>query len=191
VPLGKPLLDVLDRMGHGGFVLDTAGQVTQVNGTARRLFSEVAGQGHREDDPDWVRRALKKLLRSESTRFRMDEDAWVAIRRDADHRRPLVLHAVPIADRAASGPHTVVILVDLDETPRPQADALQKIFGLTPAEARLAIELATGKSSDEVADAAGVKVATVRKQLASVFAKTNTRRQPELIALLVRVSILP
>jgi len=186
------LLNALDRMGHGGLVLNTAGQVIQINDTGKRLLRENGGRGQHDHDPDWTRQALKALLRSAgAARFRMDEDAWVAIRRDADHSRSLVLHAVPITEGAASGPHTVVILVDLDATPRPQAEALQKIFGLTPAEARLAIEIAGGRSPEEIAEAAGIKVATLRKQLASVFAKTNTRRQPELIALLARVSILP
>ena len=36
-----------------------------------------------------------------------------------------------------------------------------------------------------------VCVATVRSQLASVFAKTNTRRQTELAMLLARIAILP
>jgi DNA-binding CsgD family transcriptional regulator len=34
-------------------------------------------------------------------------------------------------------------------------------------------------------------MATVRSQLASVLAKTQTRRQAELVALLARIAILP
>jgi hypothetical protein len=83
----------------------------------------------------------------------MDENAWVVIR--AEGRRPLILHAVPIAPHAASGPHTVVILIDLAGARQPSPEALQKIFGLTPAEARLAIEIARGRSPDEIAEAAG------------------------------------
>jgi DNA-binding CsgD family transcriptional regulator len=41
------------------------------------------------------------------------------------------------------------------------------------AEARLAVEVASGKSLEEVAEAVGSKVATVRKQLASVFMKSS------------------
>src|SRR3954451_15659240 len=127
MPLGRPLLDTLDRMGCGGLVLDTAGEVGQINDTARRLLAEHAGQG----PPDW-RRALKGLLRSEAAaRFSMDEDAWGVVRRGGPHRRSLVLHAVPLAPTTPSGPHTVVILVDLDAVPRPSPEALHKIFGLT------------------------------------------------------------
>jgi DNA-binding CsgD family transcriptional regulator len=38
---------------------------------------------------------------------------------------------------------------------------------------------------------AGVKVGTVRKQLAAIFIKTVTNRQAELVALLAQISILP
>src|SRR5215210_7040473 len=123
-PLGKTLLEVLDRIGYGGLVLDTAGQVLQINNTGPRLLKENSSRGHHEDGLDWGRRALKALLRSEgSSRFRMGEDACVAIPRDADQRRPLILRAVSISEQATSGPQTVVILADLDETPRPTAEA--------------------------------------------------------------------
>ena len=132
VPLGKPLLNALDRMGHGGLVLNTAGQVIQINDTGKRLLRENGG-GQHDHDPDWTRQALKALLRSAgAARFRMDEDAWVAIRRDADHSRPLVLHAVPITEGAASGPHTVVILVDLDATRGPKPKPYRRSSGSPP-----------------------------------------------------------
>jgi DNA-binding CsgD family transcriptional regulator len=84
-----------------------------------------------------------------------------------------------------------MVLIDLDLTPRPSADVLKRIFGLTPTEARLAIELTGGRSPEEIAVATKVTVGTVRKQLATVFAKTNTHRQSELVALLSRLAVLP
>jgi DNA-binding CsgD family transcriptional regulator len=190
VPIGKPLLDALDRMGQGGLVLNTSGQVLQINATATRLLSEYRSLGGSGSDPEWSREALKTLLRSKgASRFRMDENAWVVVQRDG--KRSLILHAVPIDNGAASGPHTVVILVDLAATPRPTAEALQKIFDLTPTEARLAVEIACGKSLEDIAQASHTTLGTVRKQLGSVFAKTDTHRQAELVALLARVSILP
>src|SRR3954469_20785580 len=78
MPLGKPLLEALDRMGYGGLVLDTAGQVLIIISTGPRLLHEDGGKDRRHNDPDWIRCALKSLLRSEgASRFRMDEDAWL------------------------------------------------------------------------------------------------------------------
>ena len=143
---------------------------------------------------EWSRRAFETLLRSVGrTRFPVNgEDAWVVVPQDCgEARRPLILRAMPVDDTHNEGPHTVVILVDLDATPKPTCEVLQKVFELTPAEARLAVEIACGKSPEEIAEATHVAVGTVRKQLGSVFGKTNTHRQGELAALMARVSILP
>src|SRR3954454_18796937 len=127
MPLGKPLLEALDRMGYGGLVLDTTGQVLIIINTGARLLHEDGGKDRRHSDPDWIRCALKSLLRSEgASRFRMDEDAWIVIRRNVGRKRPLILHAVPLAERSASGPHTVVILIDLDAAPQPHAGSAAK-----------------------------------------------------------------
>jgi DNA-binding CsgD family transcriptional regulator len=189
MPLGKALLDALDRMGYGGLVLGTAGQVKQINSTAKRLLVQLNGQDDRKTDLDWSRQTLKSLLCGKSTdRFIMGQDSWIVTRRL--EKRPLILHAVPL-ETGLSGLHMAVILVDLDSAPRPTAEALQKIFDLTTSEARLAVELASGKSLEEIALAAQVTIGTIRKQLGSVFTKTNTNRQAELVALLARVSVLP
>jgi DNA-binding CsgD family transcriptional regulator len=58
-------------------------------------------------------------------------------------------------------------------------------YGLTPAEARLAVTLVEGKTLEEAVQLLDITVHTARTQLRSVFAKTETHRQPELIALLL------
>jgi DNA-binding CsgD family transcriptional regulator len=58
------------------------------------------------------------------------------------------------------------------------------MFGLTPAEAKLSVEISRGKSPTDIACLNGVSIATVRSQLAAVFAKTQTSRQTELVGLL-------
>jgi DNA-binding CsgD family transcriptional regulator len=188
---GRPLLDALDRMGYGGLILDTSGDVILINATGSVLLKEHGPASLDSNDANWTREALKSLLRARTAdRFRMNEDNWVALRR-ADGRRPLVIRAVPIAEAERSGPHTIVILLDFEATPEPPSEALQKLFGLTPAEARLALGIARGRSPEQIAEAGGVAVSTIRKQLASVFVKTHTSRQSELAALLARVAILP
>ena len=61
---------------------------------------------------------------------------------------------------------------------------LDRQFRLTASETRLAICLASGQSLREAARHIGVSYETVRTQLKAVFAKTNTRRQVELVLLL-------
>ena len=65
------------------------------------------------------------------------------------------------------------------------------MFGLTPAEIRLALELAQGGILADIAQRRRLSRTTVRSQLASVFSKTQTTRQAELVQLLNRIAILP
>jgi DNA-binding CsgD family transcriptional regulator len=76
-------------------------------------------------------------------------------------------------------------------TPAPDLAALPGVlrlraeFGLTKAEARLALRVAEGSSLASAAKAFNVKLTTIRSQLQQVFAKTGTSRQTELVALLL------
>jgi DNA-binding CsgD family transcriptional regulator len=90
------------------------------------------------------------------------------------------------ADPAAH-PATAAALFDL---PVPSAVRLKALFDLTAAEARLAQRLARGDSVEEAAQALSIKMTTARTQLAAVFAKTDTRRQAKLVAILSRVAHL-
>jgi DNA-binding CsgD family transcriptional regulator len=59
---------------------------------------------------------------------------------------------------------------------------LRDWFGLTPAEARLAATLAEGGSLDDFAATRGITLNAARFLLKGVFAKTDTNRQPQLVA---------
>ena len=68
---------------------------------------------------------------------------------------------------------------------------LAAVFGLTAAETRLAAQLASGASLAEAAEKLKVSRTTVRTQLQSVFAKTETRRQADLMRVLQGCLSLP
>ena len=187
--LGGPLLDALDRMSYGGLLLDASGGVVRLNATAERHLREHAGMDNLpRTNGDWTR-ALRKLLGNRITRSAERTDFWLPI--PGETERSLILYSRRLRDAEEQGPHTMVILLDLSEFPKPSLAVLQKIFDLTAAEARLAMQLAGGASLAQIAAANEISIATLRTQLASIFAKTNTSRQQELIALLARLSILP
>lgn len=58
-------------------------------------------------------------------------------------------------------------------------------FGLTRQETRVAMSLVDGLTVKEIADTFGISNDTVRKHLKSIFGKTKTHRQAELVARLV------
>jgi DNA-binding CsgD family transcriptional regulator len=64
---------------------------------------------------------------------------------------------------------------------------LGHLFGLTPAEARLAAEVASGKRLAVIAGQRGVRMPTLRTQMRAIFAKTGTGRQAELVHLIAGI----
>jgi DNA-binding CsgD family transcriptional regulator len=101
---------------------------------------------------------------------------------------PQTRSASPVhpADPATHPPGIAAIL----DLPVPSEARLKALFDLTAAEARLAQRLARGDSVEETALALNIKMTTARTQLAAVFAKTDTRRQAKLVAILSRVAHL-
>lgn len=92
----------------------------------------------------------------------------------ADSRRPLVL--LMVHDPSAS-----------DEQP---LDVLAALYGLSPAECRLAAVLLEGLTMAEAAERLSVRISTIRTQVKSMFWKTGTHRQAELMKLLSGALIL-
>lgn len=66
----------------------------------------------------------------------------------------------------------------------PNLSLISGLFDLTRAEARLARELASGRSLDEAATTLNLSVNTIKTHTKAIFRKTGVKRQSELTALL-------
>ena len=112
-------------------------------------------------------------------------------------RRPLQVWAVPLPREPRSflvetSPSDVMVLVvDPELTPAPPVEALRALYGLTQAEARLTCGLLKGERLEDYAERSGISMNTARTHLKSVFAKTDTDRQAELVRLLSRALHCP
>lgn len=82
-------------------------------------------------------------------------------------------------------PPAAVVLVTDPDRPLEATGVLERLYGLTAAEARLARVVASGRSLHEAADALGITLNTARWTLKNVFAKTDTDRQAALVRLLL------
>lgn len=185
------ILKSFERTGCGAVILSTDGEVLAVNNIARTILARTFTETDiaTADLAVFGRTLIKQLLARGRTRIRLDSEDWVLV--EQDDRRPLIMHAIPTVVQNEDGPHTVLILIDLDEAPQIHPQALERIFGLTPAEAKLAVHLSRGATTMEAASLQGISIATARSQLAAVFAKTRTTRQADLVRLLGRLAILP
>jgi DNA-binding CsgD family transcriptional regulator len=75
----------------------------------------------------------------------------------------------------------VVLVSDPAALVLPEASRQTDLYGLTPAQARVARELATGKSSKDVARALNVSPETVRTQTRDVYQKMRILSQADLV----------
>lgn len=94
--------------------------------------------------------------------------------------------ALHVAVRPGDDPGSLMLIVSSAavalELP---AQALERLFGLTPTEARLLGAIATGSTVEEYAQLRGVSVGTARVQLKQIQAKTGQRRQADLVRLVL------
>jgi DNA-binding CsgD family transcriptional regulator len=103
--------------------------------------------------------------------------------------RPLTLLVSPFRGQGMpiflSRPAVAVFIADPDQQGQAREQVMQELYGLTPAETELALLLAAGKSLKEAAAERSVSLETARSQLKTLFSKTNTRRQSELVRLVL------
>ena len=100
---------------------------------------------------------------------------------------PMVAHIVPVkrgAHDVFARAIAVLILTRVERAGPPDADFLGTLFDLTPAEDRVARYLADGLTVSECARSLNVSVETVKTQLRSIFNKTGTGRQADLLQLI-------
>jgi DNA-binding CsgD family transcriptional regulator len=88
---------------------------------------------------------------------------------------------------ACLGQPLLVAIHESHGTPRAVPTVLRDLYGLTPAETRLAALLTTGIGLPEASVQLGIKRETGRSQLKSIFTKTSTGTQAQLAHLLTRL----
>ncbi len=103
--------------------------------------------------------------------------------------RPAVAHVLPLARRDVSArvraeAAAAIFIAEAGHAPLPALAALAALFGLTPAERRVAGQVAEGMTRHEIALAGAVSDGTVKSQLAAIFEKTGAGDQRGLAALL-------
>jgi DNA-binding CsgD family transcriptional regulator len=102
----------------------------------------------------------------------------------------LLIEAMPVTSASIEifdGCLAILVVSDVTQPHFTDVALLGLVFGLTAAEARLALALSMGQDLDSAAAAFGVSRQTVRSQLKTIFAKTGWRRQAELVARVAHV----
>lgn len=102
-------------------------------------------------------------------------------------RRDLMVLISPMHAPGGSRIHGGALLFafDPETAPTMRAGLVQRLFSLSEAEAALAVALCNGLSLEQASNERGTSLNTVRSQLKSIFNKTGTNRQADLISVLL------
>jgi len=191
----EQILDsMMERMKLGAVVLDAGAKIVHRVGSARSLLSGgrrfyVSAGELRAASPANDRK-LQRLLQqaAEAAGRGSGEESRTVLFQDDGSGTTLGVAARTLTLASASGQQgtgTMVVFRDADCDLDISEENLRTLFELTPAEARLGRLLIRGLTIDEAAADLGVSRNTLRTHLRSLFFKTGTTRQAELVRALL------
>ena len=189
-------LAVLDRLPMGVLLLDRGGRALFSNQQARRIFARNDGlivdrdglcRAARSDESAILERLIDEAVRTGDGQVAGAGGAARVSRPSG--LRPLTVLVGPLGqnrfDLGAATPVAAVFLSDPEDKPETPAGLLQRLYGLTAMEARLASALLAGATVKDAAAALEIAEGTAREYLKAIFRKTGTRRQSELMTLVL------
>lgn len=190
----KAQMEALDRLPFGTVALDSHGRVLLMNRSAKRILSETDAlkiklgrlAGARTKDTCQLEKffssCARKGLQPEPCGHELLSFSDVARQKSVS----LVLAPVNQAAGLDSTDTAVTGFVfDSDHRPNICRPTLERLYQLTAAESRLVEALVSGETLESAACRFGVSKQTVRKQLGTVYQKTGTNRQAELMTLVL------
>lgn len=193
---GAALRSLLDSLPNAVFLLDTDERVVGANLAAQELAAESDGLavvgGRIVFDSRPLLATLSLLLRR-ITSHGLDSAlaAGTVLRIDRPSgRQAYVAELVPLA-RLASGvihplAEAALIVSDPAEKAPCSPELLQRLFGLSQAESRLARLLVAGRDLADAAAELSISLSTGKTHLRHIFSKTGVNRQSDLIRLVLK-----
>jgi DNA-binding CsgD family transcriptional regulator len=178
-------LNTLERFRCAAMVINASGMVTRTNRAADLLLGSGidVSAGRLATDRSLV--DLSDLLLAVKRSVGPSGTAQRVLRREGLAMLLIEVHPVSaFASDYFSAGIAVVTLREVAISLSANAAALSEAFGLTPAEIRLAREIAGGQGLRAASASLDIGPETARSQLRAIFAKTGTSRQAELVALL-------
>lgn len=181
----------LDRIGLPAAILSASGRVLTMN-TRLQERDEVLPTGQHGGlvfkslaNSKLLQDAIGRVVQGHSAVQTMPVRNYGGNRAHVAHILRFDRHSDNVFEEAA----ILLILVQVGARAAPDDGLLHLLFDLTPAEARLLQALAGGLRLQSYAESAGVQTSTVRTQLTSIFNKTGTKRQAELMSIVASLSM--
>jgi DNA-binding CsgD family transcriptional regulator/PAS domain-containing protein len=188
----------LESLAVGVILLDRKARVLFANSAARSLGGEHGPLRLRQSkvahiSPSHSRR-LDNVVQSALHGTPM---AAIAVP-PADGGSPLTILASSVraqdvdrfADASLKGAAVLLFIIDAANKAGIPASILMDAYGLTPAEAKVALAISSGLSIPETAKALRLSPNTIKTQLRGVFSKSGLSRQTELARMIASIGLL-
>ena len=191
-------LNILEQFSVGIVLLDRSSEVVFANTAALSLSQEVGSlclhRGLKSRNPSHNRR-LDEMIHSVLRGAPTCAMSFPAL----GSARPLLVLASPVRDTEQGCPSVrslrsvaaMLLLYDADRPAQVPAAWMMDAFGLTLAEVRVALSVASGDTIPDAARRLNISPNTVKTHLRRIYEKTGTKRQAELTRFTGMMSILP
>lgn len=185
-----PAFVALNWLHQGVLLLDPAGRILFANSAAEEILASREGlrgadgslQGEKSVGAD----QLRHLIRRSDDRERPGSRSHLVTFSCQEGRPSLTGLLIPLAHAADTDAAAILFLTDPDREYQIRQDGLQLQFGLTRTETAIAVAMLRGDGLAAAAKWLGVSTTTARTHLDNVFRKTGTRRQAELVRVVLQ-----
>lgn len=188
------LMEVIEVTRHGIVIVGPGAKVVHVNSAAEQILRLGDGLCIRSGSieatltstNEHLGRCLTGALVEQRSGSRSG-DSWACSRPSG--KRPYVIHVLPlaVASNEPSAAKALVMIIDPEQELEPPKMLMRRLFGLTNAEADVALRAMRGDGLRPIAADLALSRATVNTHLQHVFDKTGTHRQAELVHLLLAI----
>jgi DNA-binding CsgD family transcriptional regulator/PAS domain-containing protein len=188
-------LEVLDRLPTAVVLCDQSGAPVIVNGAASEILARSDGLVVRRGKLTTRRQcetdALESLIvgAASTAGGRGDSCGGALSVSRASGSRPLSVFVAPMRASSTVPGHrriaAALFISDPESVVLTNEERLLQLFGLTRAEGRLAAKIAEGRSLEEAAAMLNITTQTARGYIKRILSKTGTKRQVELVRLLL------
>lgn len=189
------VLEVLDRFKLGVFLLTTTGDLVSQNDAADKLLSSKDGilldskNRLKLIDPpanDDLYKAINDVVSPSSLINNKRKERLVGKKQSGKTGLLIEVSAILHHDLPIGA---MVIISDPEEKTLIDTSSFAELFGLTQSEQAVCQMIAEGEKSDTIAEKRNTSLNTVRGQVKSVLAKTQTSHQSDLIRLAQSINI--
>jgi DNA-binding CsgD family transcriptional regulator len=186
-------LSALDGLSPGTVLVDEAGRVLLANRAAMAL--EAEGALRLSQDGAACRDAAAAAAFSAAVADALAGAAPAPVRFRGKSGAVFALVATPLGSRAADRlaeagarrPAAALFVFSSKGAPAAPPARLQDLFGFTPAEARVAAEMALGDGEAEIAGRLGIGLNSLKTHRRRIYDKAGVSRQAQLVRLVSRL----